>query len=231
VSEKSLPLDATEARRILQSDPTLRPLIDALIRYALTFEMWEVPNFFVYLRILKPLGLYGSSMSAQQLLIRAGVWTENTVPYVEKLAHSHLRWGPVLQEWTPTTPSSSSSSSTLHTTSLYTSSLSATSTTAAPTTTATISASSTFTSVSSSYSLPPISDDVRRVVFETPAYAIDDATTTEVDDAISLEQRGDQLWVHVHISAPVNYCPSSMTYSSRYSLRSPLLTFNCEYVI
>jgi hypothetical protein len=179
-SEKNTSIDPDEARRILHSDPTLQPLIDALIRYALAFELWEVPNVFVYLRILKPLGLQGSPTNVQMLLVRAGVWTENTVPYVEKLAHSHLRWGPLLQDWTPNS-------------------------TPPPAPVPTPFPSST---------LPSISEDVRRVTFEVPAYAIDEAATTEVDDAISLEQRGEQLWVHVHISSPVNYCPSSTTYSS-----------------
>jgi hypothetical protein len=75
-----------------------------LIRYALAFEVWEVPNVFVYLRILKPLGLPGSPTNVQMLLVRAGIWTENTVPYIEKIVHFHSPWGPVLHDWIPHYP-------------------------------------------------------------------------------------------------------------------------------
>jgi hypothetical protein len=99
--EKNNPIDPNEARRILRTDPTFQPLIDALISYALAFETWEVPNMFVYLRILKPLGLSASPTNVQMLLVLAGIWTENTVPYIEKVMHSHSHCGPILHDWSP----------------------------------------------------------------------------------------------------------------------------------
>ncbi|OZJ05911.1 hypothetical protein BZG36_01191 [Bifiguratus adelaidae] len=49
--------------------------------------------------------------------------------------------------------------------------------------------------------------NIRRDFGHLPAYAIDDASANEIDDAISIDQQGNNTWVHVHVADPTAYIP------------------------
>ncbi|KAL1919476.1 uncharacterized protein VTP21DRAFT_2169 [Calcarisporiella thermophila] len=56
------------------------------------------------------------------------------------------------------------------------------------------------------YSRDPC-EDIRYDFGDMPVYTIDDPTAQELDDGLSIERIGDDVWLHVHVADPTAYIP------------------------
>ncbi|KAJ3179587.1 hypothetical protein HDU87_002793 [Geranomyces variabilis] len=62
--------------------------------------------------------------------------------------------------------------------------------------------------------------EIRRDFGQLPVYVIDEPTAHELDDGMSVEQRADGLWVHVHIADPTAYIPPGHPLSLSAQIRA-----------